>query len=76
MENTSQKNISRARGTVLLARFFLIGSFFALVTAWLTQITGGAILGLSQQHLFSDSMALSLIAIVLFLDAAAHAKNL
>lgn len=59
-----------------MARFFLIVSFFALVAAWLAQITGGAILGLSQQHLFSDSMALSLIAIVLFLDAAAHAKNL
>jgi hypothetical protein len=37
--------------------------------AWLTELTGGSLLGLSQQHLFYDAIVLSLFGIGMYLDA-------
>lgn len=49
----------------LAAKILTSLSGLALVGAWLSQFTGGSLLGMTQQHLFSDSMALSLLGIAL-----------
>lgn len=75
MELVNQKNKRTARGAVMTGRTFVLLAFLALIGAWVTQATGTTFLGLSQEHLFYDSIALSLISVVLFLDAFAHEKN-
>ncbi len=55
-----------------IGRIFLTLSFLSLVGAWLNQITGFSPLGMTQQHMFNDSIALSLIGIALLIDAAFH----
>lgn len=62
--------------TVYLGRVFLALAFFALLGAWLTQLTGGPLFGLTQQHLFYDAIALALLGIGLFIDAHWHARNI
>jgi len=61
---------------VRLGRVLLSLAFLALLGAWLTQLTGGQLLGFSQQHLFNDAIALALIGIGCFADAFWHARNL
>lgn len=60
---------------VYLGRICFALAFLALVGAWATQLTGGAILGFSQQHLFFDAIVLSLFGIGMFLDALWHSRN-
>ena len=60
---------------ITLGRMLLTLAFLALLGAWLSQLNGGAFLELSQQHLFSDAMALALLGIGCFLDAFWHARN-
>lgn len=55
-----------------IGRIFLIISFLSLVGAWLNQLSGFSPLGMTQQHMFNDSIALALISIALFIDAAFH----
>ena len=47
----------------------------ALLGAWITQLTGGTILGMSQQHFFSDATVLALFCIAGLLDGIVHAKG-
>ena len=47
----------------------------ALLGAWLTQITGGTILGMTQSHLYSDATILALLGIGSFADAFWHARS-
>ncbi|MGI8468234.1 MAG: hypothetical protein ACR2N3_07260 [Pyrinomonadaceae bacterium] len=61
--------------TVYLGRIFFALAFLALLGAWLTQATGGTLLGMSQQHLFNDAIVLSLFGIGMFLDALWHWRN-
>lgn len=61
---------------VYLGRIFFVLAFLALLGAWITQLTGGALLGMSQQHLFNDAIVLSLFGIGMFLDALWHARNI
>lgn len=61
---------------VYLGRILLTLAFFALLGAWLTQLTGGALLGFTQQHLFSDAIVLALLGIGSFLDVLAFTKSL
>lgn len=61
---------------VHLGRVLLALAFLALLGAWLTQLTGGTLLGMSQQHLFDDATVLALLGIGSFLDALWHARNL
>lgn len=61
---------------VYVGRLLLTLAFFALLGAWLTQVTGGAIVGFTQQHLFNDAIALSLLGIGSFLDAFWHSRNI
>lgn len=61
---------------VYLGRIFFVLAFLALLGAWLTQLTGGTVLGMSQQHLFNDATVLSLFGIGMFVDAIWHARNI
>ena len=61
---------------VYLGRLFFVLATLALLGAWITQLTAdGKLLGMSQQHLFSDAIVLSLFGIGMFLDALWHARN-
>lgn len=60
---------------VYLGRIFFALAFLALLGAWLSQVTDGAILGFSQQHLFNDAIVLSLFGIGMFHDALWHSRN-
>lgn len=61
---------------VYLGRLLLALAFVALLGAWLTQLTGGAIMGFTQQHLFNDAIALALLGIGSFLDAFWHSRSI
>ena len=76
METSKKTNIHRAKITITIARVFGALAFISLVSAWVTQIIGGSIMGMNQQHFFFDSIALSLISIGNLLDALLHSKNL
>ncbi|MGH9966785.1 MAG: hypothetical protein ACREBG_02975 [Pyrinomonadaceae bacterium] len=65
-----------ARYWVDIGRIFLTLAFFALVGAWNTQLTGSPLVGITQQHLFSDATVLALLGIGMFLDALWHARRL
>ena len=66
----------RAAAMVVIGRLFLTLSFLALLGAWLTEVTGGEVAGMSQQHLFNDAMVLALLGIASMLDAFWHARRL
>lgn len=61
---------------VYIGRVLLALALLALLGAWLTQLTGGTLLGMTQQHLFNDATVLALLGIGMFLDALWHARNL
>ena len=61
---------------VYLGRIFFVLAFFSLLGAWFTQLTGGPLLGMNQQHLFNDAIVLSLFGIGMFLDALWHARRI
>lgn len=65
-----------------LARFFATASrvlvflgILALVGAWTTEITDGPLLGMSQQHLFLDAIALTVLGIAFMADSVLHARR-
>jgi hypothetical protein len=64
-----------ARIAVNIGRILLGLALLALLAAWFTQLTGGRVLGMSQQHLFNDATVLALLGIGMFLDAFWHARN-
>lgn len=65
-----------ARLFISTGRVCLGVAFLCLLGAWITQLTGGTLAGMSQQHLFSDSMALSLIGIGSMLGGLLHSKGI
>ena len=67
--------ISGARWAVYVGRVLLTLALLALLGAWLTQLTGAPLLGMSQQHLFNDAMTLALLGIGMFLDALWHGRS-
>lgn len=60
---------------VYVGRLLLASAFLSLCSAWITELTDRPLLGMNQQHLFDDSMALSLLAIGMLLDGLLHAKG-
>lgn len=46
---------------VVIGRVFLGLAFLALVTAWVSEMRGGPVFGLSQQHLFGDATVMALL---------------
>lgn len=64
-----------ARLCVGFGRVLFTAALLALIGAWITQATGESLFGMSQQHLFSDAIVLSLLGIGSFLDALWHART-
>lgn len=67
--------ISGARTAVYIGRVLLSLALLALLGAWVTELTGRTLFGMSQQHLFSDATVLALLGIGMFLDALWHARK-
>lgn len=67
--------MNAAASVVIIARLFGLLAFLALVGAWTTQIRGGMLMGMSQEHLFNDAIALALLSIASFIDAFWHARS-
>ena len=66
---------SAARTAVYIGRVLFTLALLALFGAWITQLTGSPLFGMSQQHLFSDATVLALLGIGMFLDALWHGRN-
>ncbi len=64
-----------ARIAVYLGRILFTLALLALLGAWLTQLTGAPLFGMTQQHLFSDATVLALLGMGMFLDALWHARS-
>lgn len=64
-----------ARIAVYIGRVFFTLALLALLGAWVVQLTGAPLLGMSQQHLFSDATVLALLGIGGFLDAFWHVRS-
>ena len=47
-------------------------AFLSLLGAWWTQLAGENLFGFSQQHLFNDAIALSLLGIGSLADSRIH----
>ncbi len=63
------------RKTVMIARVILVFAVLALLGAWLSELRSSQTLfGLTQQHLFFDAIALTLISIAVFIDAYFHLR--
>lgn len=60
---------------VWIGRFLSMLAFIALLGAGWTN-SNGMWLGMSSQHLFYDSIALSLLSIVCLLDSSLHLKGI
>ncbi len=56
-----------------LGRVFILLSFLALVGAWIAK--SGAVLGMSESHLFSDATVLALLGIGMLADGIIHRKE-
>lgn len=61
--------------SIKLARVFAGLALLALIGAWVSQLNDGMLLGMTQQHLFYDSIALSLLGVTSFLDGLWHARS-
>ena len=57
-------------------RFFGLLALLALLGAWITQVTGQPLFGMSQQHLFNDAIVMSLFCIAGLLDGIVHSKQI
>ena len=69
-------NTNTGRFFIRLGRIFGGLAFLALLGAWLTQLTGGTILGMNQQHFYNDAIVLALFGIGGLLDGALHSRGL
>ena len=58
-----------------LGRFAIFLSLAALIAAWISQLTNGELIGLSQEHLFNDSIVLALLGIAFLFDAVIHRQE-
>lgn len=63
------------RRAVYFARVLIALALATLLGAWITQVTGTPLFGMTQQHLFNDTIALALLGIAIFIDAFWHGRN-
>lgn len=65
------------RSVFLIAagRTSLAAALLGLLGAWVTQLSGGPLFGLSQQHLFNDATVLALIGISFLVDGMIHTNE-
>ena len=66
------RDVGSMKLSMLLGRGLLAVAVVPLLGAWLLELKGGTILGMDQQHLFNDVMALALLGIGSLLDALVH----
>ena len=66
---------SGARFAIGLGRLLILLSFITLFGAWMTQVTGTTLLGMTQEHFFNDAMTLALLGIAVFIDGFWHARH-
>lgn len=64
------------RRAVYFARVLIAVALVTLLGAWITQVTGRPLFGITQQHFFNDTIALALLGIAIFIDAFWHARSL
>ena len=67
--------MSAVRTSIHIGRTFGVLALLALLGAWTTQLTGGTILGMGQQHFFNDATVLALLCIVGLLDGLVPSKE-
>lgn len=65
----------KAKTAVRIGRAWGVLALLALLGAWTTQLTGGNILGMGQQHFFNDATVFALLCIAGLLDGFVHAKE-
>ena len=65
-----------ARKTVYFARLLILLAIVALIGAWISQLRNGSLLGMSQQHLFNDAMALGILGVAFLTDAWWHERGI
>lgn len=68
--------MNRTKMAIYVGRFCGVLALLALIGAWISQLTGRSLAGMSQQHLFNDATVLSLFCIAGLVDALVHARNL
>lgn len=64
--------MKKAKFFVKAGRVLLSLAFLSLLGVWWTQLTGDTLFGLTQQHLFNDAIALSLLGIGSLVDSKIH----
>jgi hypothetical protein len=64
-----------AKTAVRIGRVWGGLAFLALLGAWTTQLTGGTILGMGQQHFFNDAIVFALLCIAGLVDGLVHSKE-
>lgn len=64
-----------ARRAVVVARVFVFLSILALAGAWIAEMLGSSVFGMTQQHLFNDAIVLALLGIAWFADAYWHDRD-
>lgn len=66
---------ARARYTVYVGRALWTLALLAMMGTWIVQLTGKPLLGMDQQHLANDAIALALLGIGALLDGLLHTKG-
>jgi len=64
------------RTVVQIGRIWGWLAIVALLGAWTTQVTGQPLLGMTQEHLFSDATVFALLCIASFVDAMVRAQKI
>jgi len=59
-----------------LGRVLIAIAVLALLGAWLaSRVEGGMVLGMTEQHLFNDTISLALLGIAFLLDGMVHRQT-
>lgn len=65
----------KAKFATYAGRVLLTLALLALLGAWAAQLSGGPLIGMSQEHLFADAITFALLGIGSFLDAIYHVNS-
>ena len=68
--------MSSTRFFATAGRVSLTLATITLLAAWVSELTGGSVAGLSQQHLFNDATVLGIVGVAGLLDALLHSKGI
>jgi len=71
-----KENLMTPRTAVWIGRAFGFFALLALVGAGITQVTGGTLLTMTQEHLFAEAQVLALLCIAGLVDGLVHLNGL